>query len=63
MIIVVILDASRIWVKAIRSSEPLPTTETPPEPSLIWAPSGLIPTAAERERARLELVSAGPVQE
>jgi len=59
MIITVILDASRVWVKAIRAHEPLPTTETPPEPSLIWAPSGLIPTAAERERARREPAVAG----
>ena len=59
MIITVILDASRVWVKAIRAREPLPTTETPPEPSLIWAPSGLIPTAAERERARREPAVAG----
>ena len=62
MIIVVLLDASRIWIKAIRSREPLPTTETPPEPSVLWAPSGLIPTAAERARARSErepVVGAG----
>jgi carbon starvation protein len=48
LIIAVILDASRIWIAAIRRREPLPTTETPPEPSRIWAPSGLIPTAEER---------------
>jgi carbon starvation protein len=62
MVIIVIADASRIWIKAIRSREPLPTTETPPEPSVLWAPSGLIPTSAERARARSErepVVGAG----
>jgi carbon starvation protein len=48
LIIVVILDASRIWFKAIRAREPLPTTEVPPEPSRIWAPAGLFATAQER---------------
>ncbi|HYM63394.1 MAG TPA: hypothetical protein VES61_01830, partial [Gaiellaceae bacterium] len=59
MIITVILDAARVWTKAARARELLPTTETPPEPSLLWAPSGLIPTAAERERARREPAGAG----
>ena len=48
LIIIVILDASRIWLKAIRAREPLPTTETPFVESTLWAPSGLIPTAEER---------------
>ena len=48
LIIIVILDASRIWLKAIRAREPLPTTETPFVESKLWAPSGLIPTAEER---------------
>jgi carbon starvation protein len=48
MIIVVILDASRIWFKAIRAREPLPTTEEPFEESRIFAPAGLFPTAEER---------------
>jgi carbon starvation protein len=45
---VVILDAARIWFKAIRAREPLPTTEVPPQPSRILAPAGLFPTAEER---------------
>jgi len=49
LIIIVILDASRIWVKAIRAREPLPTTETPFVESKMWAPAGLLPTAEERE--------------
>ena len=48
LIIIVILDAARIWVKAIRAREPLPTTETPFEESTLWAPAGLIPSAEER---------------
>ena len=62
MIIIVILDAARVWTKAVRARELLPTTEVPPEPSVLWAPSGLIPTAAERARARSErepVVGAG----
>ena len=49
LIIIVILDASRIWIKAIRAREPLPTTETPFVESKLWAPAGLLPTAEERE--------------
>jgi carbon starvation protein len=48
MIIVVILDASRIWLKAIRAGGSLPTTETPFVESKLWAPAGLFPTAEER---------------
>ncbi|MFI7706568.1 carbon starvation CstA family protein [Nonomuraea sp. NPDC049480] len=49
MIIIVILDAARVWVKAIRTREPLPSTEAPFEESKILAPSGLIPTPEEKE--------------
>jgi carbon starvation protein len=48
LIVVVIADAVRIWVKAIRAREPLPTTEVPPEQSQLLAPAGLFPTAEER---------------
>jgi carbon starvation protein len=48
MIIVVILDAARVWVKAIRAREPLPSTEVEHVPSRIVAPAGLFPTADER---------------
>ena len=48
LIIVVILDASRIWIKAIRAREPLPTTEVPPEPARIVAPAGLFWTEEDR---------------
>jgi carbon starvation protein len=48
LIIVVILDASRIWLKAIRAREPLPDTETPAEPARIVAPAGLFWTDEDR---------------
>src|SRR3954466_15718518 len=41
LIIVVILDAARICIKALRSREPLPSTEVPAAESHIRAPSGL----------------------
>ncbi|SDI54563.1 carbon starvation CstA family protein [Nonomuraea jiangxiensis] len=49
LIIVVILDAARVWIKAIRVREPLPSTEAPFEESKIVAPAGLIATREERE--------------
>jgi carbon starvation protein len=49
MIIIVILDAVRVWVTAIRAREPLPTTEEPFEESKLLAPSGLIATREEKE--------------
>jgi carbon starvation protein len=51
LIIIVILDAARICIKAIRSREPLPTTEVPAQPSRIDAPSGLF------DRREKELVA------
>ena len=48
MIIIVILDASRVWFKAIRAREPLPSTEAEYVESRIIAPAGLLWTAEER---------------
>jgi carbon starvation protein len=48
LIVVVILDASRVWVKAIRARAPLPSTEAPAVPARIVAPAGLFWTAEER---------------
>jgi carbon starvation protein len=48
MIIVVILDASRIWLRVIISRRELPTTETPFVESRLLAPAGLFPTGEER---------------
>jgi carbon starvation protein len=50
LIIIVILDAIRVWVKAIRAREPLPDTEAPFEESRILAPAGLIATREERRQ-------------
>jgi carbon starvation protein len=56
LIIIVILDASRIWFKAIRARRPLPTTEVEFQPSGIVAPAGLFWTPEERAA----LATAGP---
>jgi carbon starvation protein len=42
LIVVVIVDATRICIKAIRSRAPLPSTEVPAQPSQIEAPAGLL---------------------
>ena len=51
LVIVVIADATRICIKAIRSREPLPTTEVPAAESHIHAPSGLFTRTEEPELA------------
>jgi carbon starvation protein len=51
LIVIVILDAARICVKAIRSREPLPTTEVPAAESHLRAPSGLFTREEEFEWA------------
>ncbi|HEY6738637.1 MAG TPA: carbon starvation protein A, partial [Actinopolymorphaceae bacterium] len=48
LIIIVIADAIRVWMKAVRSPEPLPSSEAPFVESKIVAPSGLVTTAEER---------------
>ncbi|MEU7900775.1 carbon starvation CstA family protein [Nonomuraea sp. NPDC049152] len=50
LIIIVLLDAIRVWVKAIRTKEPLPNTEAPFEESKLLAPAGLIATREERRQ-------------
>ncbi|MFD2356106.1 carbon starvation CstA family protein [Nonomuraea ferruginea] len=57
LIIIVIVDAARVWIVAIRSRAPLPDTEAPYEESKIVAPAGLIATREERE---LMAGAAGP---
>ena len=49
LIIIVLLDSARIWFQVLVQKKDLPTTETPYVESELWAPSGLIPTAEERE--------------
>jgi carbon starvation protein len=61
LVLVVVANAVVVIVRAIRSPEPLPTTEEPPTPSRLVEPAGIIPTAAEK-RAIAEherLVGAG----
>jgi carbon starvation protein len=58
MIIIVIADAARVCIRAIRSREGLATAESPFVESKIVAGSGLLPTREERE-----LVGAGTSRE
>src|SRR3954451_10637413 len=51
LVVIVIADAARICVKAIRSRELLPTTEVPAEESTLRAPSGLFTREEEFEWA------------
>ena len=48
LIIIVIADASRIWVRAIRARRPLPDTETPFVETALTAPGGLFWSAEDR---------------
>ncbi|MGW3470146.1 carbon starvation CstA family protein [Saccharopolyspora sp. NPDC000995] len=61
LIVIVLVDAVRIWIKALRTSAPLPSTEVPHVESKIWAPSGLIPTAEEKQTQK-ELAAAGKAE-
>ncbi|WP_190817707.1 carbon starvation CstA family protein [Saccharopolyspora pogona] len=61
LIVIVLVDAVRIWIKALRTSAPLPSTEAPHVESKIWAPSGLIPTVEEKQTQK-ELAAAGKAE-
>ncbi|WP_243795881.1 carbon starvation CstA family protein [Saccharopolyspora gloriosae] len=52
LILIVLVDAIRVWIQALRSTEPLPDTEAPHTESELWAPTGLFPTAEERRILR-----------
>jgi carbon starvation protein len=52
LVVVIVVDASRVWVRAILARAPLRLAEAPYVRSRIAAPSGLLPTAAERALAR-----------
>ena len=55
LIVVVIADAARVWLQVLRGRREPVLSEAPAEPSRLWAPSGLIPTAVDRARkAELE---------
>src|SRR5690606_3896452 len=59
LIIIVIADAVRVWIAAIRRGEPLPSTEAPVVQSKIVAPSGLFPTREERRMMAEATAGAG----
>jgi carbon starvation protein len=50
LIIVVIVDAARVWAQTLGGGREPVLAEAPAEPSHIWAPSGLFPTAEDRAR-------------
>ncbi len=50
LVVIIILDAARIWIRVLRSPTALPTTEVPHTTSLITAPSGLFGDAGEDRR-------------
>ncbi|MBH0775972.1 carbon starvation CstA family protein [Nocardia bovistercoris] len=63
LVLIVAVVGAVVWVRALRvgGSE---TTESPEEPSKIFAPSGFVATAAEREVQKQwdELIAAGTVR-
>jgi carbon starvation protein len=50
LIIVVIVDAVRVWAQTLGGGREPVLAEAPAEPSRLWAPSGLFPTAEDRAR-------------
>jgi carbon starvation protein len=58
LVVIIIADAVRVWIRALRSPTPLPTTEVAHTPSLITAPNGLFGGDSEDRR---ELSGIGPV--
>jgi carbon starvation protein len=61
LVLVVVVDAVVVVARALRSREPMPTTEVPPTPSSLVEPAGFFPTAEEREAMaeHRRLVGAG----
>ena len=55
LIVIVIADAARVWISAVRAA-PLPTTEAPAAESRILAPAGLFGGVGEDRR---ELAGTG----
>jgi carbon starvation protein len=53
LVVAVIVDAARVWIRAVRRPEEVTITEAPYQPSRIYAPAGLFPTAEEREQLAL----------
>jgi carbon starvation protein len=50
LIIIVIADAARVWWQTLSGRREPVLAEAPSEPSNLWAPSGLFPTAEDRAR-------------
>jgi len=50
LVVIILIDAAWVWIRALRSPTPLPTTEAPHTKSLITAPSGLLGGAGEDRR-------------
>jgi carbon starvation protein len=56
LVVIIIADAARVWIRALRSPTPLATTEVPHTESRITAPNGLLGGIGEDRR---ELVKTG----
>lgn len=62
LIVIILLDAIRVWITALRRRQGLTGSEDPYVRSALRAPSGLLPTRQEREIMRgrkAELAGAG----
>ncbi len=57
LVVIIIADAMRAWVRALRAPEVVTTAEAEYVPSRLLAPAGLFPTAEERRQ--LAAVGAG----
>ena len=60
LIIIVIVDAARVWVRAIRTGEPLASSEAPFEQARIVAPAALFWTAGGARAAGRAPATGGP---
>jgi carbon starvation protein len=58
LIVIVLADAVRVWISALRGRSLSGGSEDPFVESTLWAPSGLIPTREERAREK-QLAGAG----
>jgi carbon starvation protein len=54
LVVIILADAARVCVRAIRARRPMATAEAPYVASRIDAPAGLFPTAEERARMRAQ---------
>jgi carbon starvation protein len=54
LVVIIVADAARMWIRALRSPTPMATTEVPHTESLITAPSGLLGGNGEDRRPLAE---------